>query len=134
MDTVALILWVVTAAGGLTMAGIWLANRGPAQHRAGSSRISPGRLGAHFGLAATGLVLWIIHVVTDDDATGWVALALLPLVALIGFLMFMTWLAGRGAAVDQDRPAEQRIPTVVVAAHGVFAVLTLVAVLTALVA
>lgn len=133
MDTVALVLWVVTALGGFTMAGIWLANRGPAQHKDGLSRISPRRLGAHFGFAATGLVLWIIYVATDNKAPGWAAFALLPIVALIGFLMFMTWLAGRGAVVERVTPAEQKIPPLVVAAHGVFAVLTVLAVLVAIV-
>ena len=61
------------------------------------------------------------------------ALVLLPVVAVIGFLMFMTWLAGRRAVGAATAP-EQRFPTAIVAAHGVFAVLTLVAVLAALMA
>lgn len=132
MDVVALVLWVVTALGGTAMAGIWLAKGGPAQHRGGLSRIAPVRLGAHAALAATGLALWIVGVATDTDAPGWLALALLPVVATIGFLMFMTWLAGRGAAPQAEQPAEQRFPVAIVAAHGVFAVATLVAVLLAL--
>lgn len=135
MDVAALVLWVVTAAGGFAMAGIWLAGRGPHQHRDGHSRISPQRLGTHFGLAATGLVLWIAYVASDNKALGWVALVLLPIVATIGFLMFMTWLAGRGAvATPAGEAAEQRIPPVIVAVHGLFAVATLVAVVVALVA
>jgi hypothetical protein len=133
MDAAALVLWVLTALGGATMAAIWLAGRGPAQHRAGVSRISPGRLGTHFLLAAAGLALWIVHVVSDSDGPGWVALAVLPVVAGLGFLMFMTWLAGRGSVTTApDRPAEQRFPVVVVAAHGLFAVLTLLAAAVAL--
>jgi hypothetical protein len=133
MDIAALVLWVVTALGGFTMAGIWLANRGPAQHAEGVSRITPGRLGAHFGLAATGLVLWIVYVASDNKAPGWAAFALLPIVAVIGFLMFMTWLAGRGAVVERVVPAEQKIPRIVVAAHGLFAVLTVIVVFIAVV-
>jgi hypothetical protein len=132
MGVTALALWVLTALGGLTMAGIWITHSGPAQHRTGASRIAPGRLGSHVGLAAAGLVLWATHVVTDDAASGWIAFALLPVVALLGGLMFMTWLAGRGAAVIGNQPAEQRFPTAVVAAHGLFAVATLAAVLVAL--
>ena len=131
MDVVALVLWAATALGGATMAGIWLAKGGPSQHRGGVSRIAPARLAAHAGLAATGLVLWVVHVATDEDLVGWVALAVLPLVATIGFLLFMTWLAGRGA-VTAEPPAEQRFPVVVVGAHGAFAVATLVAVVAAL--
>jgi hypothetical protein len=131
MDITALVLWVVTAIGGFTMAGIWLANRGPTQHADGLSRISPTRLATHFGLAALGLVLWIGYVATDTHALGWIAFALLPVVGVVGFLMFMTWLAGRGAVLTKVTPAEQRIPPVIVAAHGVFAVATVVAVLVA---
>lgn len=133
MDVAALVLWVITALGGATLAAIWLTGRGPAQHRAGVARISPYRLGSHFALAATGLILWVVHVVTDNGAPGWIALALLPVVATIGFLMFMTWLAGRGAVTISEKPAEQRFPVAVVAAHGLFAVLTLLAVLVSLI-
>jgi hypothetical protein len=132
MNAAALILWLVTAIGGFTMAGIWLAKGGPAQYAQGDSRISPGRLGAHFTLAALGLILWIAHIASDSTPVGWLAFALLPVVAVIGFVMFMTWLAGRGAAVGRATPAEQRIPPLVVVAHGLFAVLTVVAVLVAL--
>lgn len=116
------------------MAVTWLTHHGPAQHRAGTSRIAPTRLGAHLGLAATGLVLWATHVVTHNAASGWIAFALLPFVALLGGLMFMTWLAGRGATVTGDQPAEQRFPTPVVAAHGLLAVASLVGVFIALLA
>jgi len=133
MHVAALVLWIATALGGLTMTGIWLANRGPAQHAEGASRIGPRRLAAHAGTAAAGLVLWIVHVASDSDAAGWLAFGLLPVVALIGSLMFMTWLAGRGADTGDVTAAEQRIPPVVVAAHGLLAVATAVAVLIALV-
>jgi hypothetical protein len=133
MDVAALVLWVVTASGGALMAAMWLSAHGPAQHRAGVARISPARLGGHAGLAAVGLVLWVVHVTTDSEVAGWLALAALPVVAAIGLVMFMTWLGGRGAAPPGLAAAEQRFPSVVVVAHGVFAVLTLVAVLVALV-
>jgi hypothetical protein len=131
MDVAALVLWVATALGGIVMAVMWLAGGGPAQHRDGTSRISPARLGGHAGLAATGLVLWIVYAATDEAVVGWLAFAALPVVALLGVLMLVTWLAVRGAAVTGARPAEQRFPVVVVVAHGVAAVLTVVAVLVA---
>jgi hypothetical protein len=108
MDVAALVSWIVTALGGVTLAGIWLADRGPSQHHAGHSRISSGRLGLHFGLAATGLVLWITHLATDDALPGWLALAVLPVVALLGVLMFLTWLAGRGARGFRHPRAQPR--------------------------
>ncbi|MFL6205120.1 MAG: hypothetical protein ACJ739_07185 [Acidimicrobiales bacterium] len=133
MTVAALVLWIVTAIGGLTMAGTWLAHHGPAEHRSGRARISPARLVAHGGLAAAGLVLWIAHVATDEDALGWLALAILPFVALIGALMYMTWLAGRGADAPADRSADQHLPPLLVGAHGILAVATVVVVVIALV-
>src|SRR5947208_3518359 len=131
MDVAALVLWLITAVGGFTMAGIWLVNAGPAQYTDGHSRLSPARVGSHFAFAVLGLALWIVHVATDNTPTGWVALAVLPIVAVIGLLMVMTWLAGRGATTSVES-AEQKFPALVVAAHGLFAVLTVLGVLAAL--
>jgi manganese efflux pump family protein len=131
VSEVALALWIATATGGAVMAIIWLIGGGPAQHREGHSRISPLRLGGHFGFAALGLLLWITYVVSDEGLPGWLALAVLPVVATLGFLMFMTWLAGRGSE-SRDQIAEQRFPVVIVGAHGLFAVLTVIAVVAAL--
>ena len=133
MTAVALVLWLVTAAGGITMAGIWLAHGGPAQHADGIARIAPNRLGMHAALAATGLVLWIFYAVADATALGWLAFAVLPLVAGYGFLMYLTWVAGRGAEEPIASSADRRIPPVVVAAHGLVAGATVLAVLIALV-
>jgi len=131
MKGAALALWVMTALGGLTMAGMWLANGGPTQHRDGHSRISAKRIGLHVSLAATGLVLWIVYVATDGTTVGWLAFVLLPIAGLVGFLMFLTWLAGRGAASAGVVAAEQKFPPLLVAAHGLLAVLTVGAVLIA---
>lgn len=74
MDLVALVLWVLTALGGLTSRDLdW--HRGPKQHRAGISRISTGRLASHFGFAAAGLDFWIVYTASNNAASGWVALA-----------------------------------------------------------
>ena len=132
MNVAALTSWALTAAGGATMATLWLRGGGPAQHRRGGSRISPMRLASHFSLAAIGLVLWIAYTATDEVAFGWIAFALLPIAALIGFFMFMTWIAGRHAETAGDRLVEQRFPASVVAAHGILAVCTLALVLIAL--
>ena len=118
----ALVLWIATAIGGITMGAIWLSHDGPAAHRDGNSRISPGRLGAHAGLAASGLLLWGLSVAVDNVAPGWLALLLLAGAAALGFLMFMTWLAGRGAARAGDLP-EHHISSKIVVLHGALAVL-----------
>jgi flagellar basal body-associated protein FliL len=131
MEWAALIAWVVTAAGGFVLLAIWLSRGGMQQGREPGSRIRPPLILGHFLLAATGLVIWIIYVATDNDALAWIALALLAVVALLGFAMFAIWFQRRqrGAvreAVDPGTPAEQHFPVAVVGLHGLLAVTTVV--------
>jgi hypothetical protein len=125
MEWAALIAWVLTAGGGFLMLAIWLARGGMRQREPGRIR-SPLILG-HFALAATGLVLWIIYLVTDSDA--------------LAFTMFAIWQrqrqerakAGHAPAEGgaPQEPAEQRFPVPIVALHGLGAATTLVLVLLA---
>jgi hypothetical protein len=131
MEWAALIAWVVTAGGGFVLLAIWLSRGGMRQGREPGSRIRPPLILGHFLLAATGLVIWIIYIATDNDTLAWVALALLAVVALLGFTMFAIWYQRRqrGAvreAVDPGTPAEQHFPVPIVALHGLLAVTTLV--------
>ena len=132
MEWAALISWVVTAAGGFVLLAIWL-SRGGMQQREGG-RIRPVLILSHFGLAALGLVLWIVYVVNDSDALAWLAFALLVVVAALGWTMFAIWWRRRqlGAAAGAEAgaaPAEQHFPVPVVALHGLLAVTTVVLVL-----
>jgi hypothetical protein len=85
MEWVALITWVLTAGGGFVLLGLWLKNGGMQQSDESGARIRAARLFSHFGLAAIGLVLWIVYVASDSDALAWIAFALLAVVALLGF-------------------------------------------------
>jgi hypothetical protein len=61
MAVAALIAWLVTAVGGFVMLGIWISKGG---HRPDSgSRLAPGVVFSHFGLAVIGLVSWIGYLV-----------------------------------------------------------------------
>jgi hypothetical protein len=129
MEWAALIAWVVTAGGGFALLAIWLARGGMQQGREPGSRIRPPLILSHFLLAATGLVIWIIYVVSDSDALAWVAFAILAIVAALGWTMFAIWYRRRrrGAvqtAVDPGTPAEQHFPVPIVAVHGLLAVTT----------
>jgi hypothetical protein len=131
----ALVSWVLTAGGGFVMLAIWIARGGMRQRDRG--RIRPVLILSHFLLAATGLVIWIIYLASDKDALAWVALALLGVVALLGFTMFFIWAGQRQRRVsttaieggDGGEPAEQRFPVPIVAVHGLLAVATVVLVL-----
>jgi manganese efflux pump family protein len=130
MEWAALISWIVTAGGGFVLLAIWV-SRGGMQQREGG-RIRPALILSHFGLAATGLVLWIVYVVNDSDTLAWIAFALLVVVAVLGWTMFAIWWRRRqlgAAAGAAAEPAEQHFPVPVVAVHGVLAVTTVVLVL-----
>lgn len=138
MGLVALIAWVITAGGGFVLLGRWIAGGGTRTPR--TSKFPPAVIFGHFALAAIGLVVWIVNLIVDQAALAWVAFVLLVPVALLGFTMFARWLptyrgrsrvatSGPGtAAVDLP---ERHLPVPVVAAHGVFAVVTVVTVLLA---
>ncbi len=124
MIIAALIFWIVTAVGGFVLLGTWISKGG---HRgSGSSRLSPGMVFGHFGLAAIGLVVWIIEAVVTTTALAWVGFILLLPVALLGFTMFARWIPARKTAV-----AESKFPVPVVLGHGALAATTLVLVLLA---
>ncbi len=134
MEWAALIAWILTAGGGFLLLAIYLRQGGMNQREDGG-RIRPPLPLTHLGLAATGLVLWFIYVLTDEGALAWIAFALLVLVAALGFTMFAIWWRRRQAralaAATEPVPAEQHFPVPLVALHGVAAVTTVVLVLLA---
>jgi hypothetical protein len=134
MKWAALIAWVLTAGGGFVMLGLWLKHGGRQQAQRSERRIRPPLIFAHFALAAAGLVIWIIYVASDQDTLAWVSVALLVVVALLGFTMLAIWLQQRqqsarapaaATAPAGGQPAEQRFPVPIVVLHGVLAVATL---------
>ena len=137
MDVAALVAWVITALGGFILLGTWISRGGTRQGGdAAPSRFPPGLIFGHFLLAATGLVLWIVYLVADSSALAWVSLAILVVVALLGFTMAARWLQDRRAPVAAGgpvaaRPPEQHFPVPVVVLHGLLAATTLVLVLLA---
>jgi manganese efflux pump family protein len=142
MDIAALVLWILTALGGFYLLAKWVAGGGHRQTSA--TKFPPGVIFSHFTLAAAGLVLWIIYLATGNTPVGWVALIVLAPVAALGLAMFARWIptyrssrsavmAGGSATAEADAqaPPERSFPVVVVGAHGVLAVTTVVLVLLA---
>jgi hypothetical protein len=124
MVVAALIAWLITAGGGFVLLGTWLAKGGVRTPR--TTRLPAPVIFGHFALAAAGLVVWIIFLIADTKALAWIALILLVPVAALGFTMLARWVGSRKAA---DNPPEKHFPIVVVGAHGLFAVATVVLVL-----
>jgi len=127
MAIAALVTWLITAVLGFTMLGIWIAKG--ALRAAGSTATVPTRLApplvfGHFLLAATGLILWIVYVITDTEVLVWIAFALLVVIAILGDVMFLRWWRSR-----RDPTPEARLPVAVVYGHGLLAVTTIILVL-----
>lgn len=134
---IALIAWIATAGFGFVMLAIWFSRGGMSQRERG--RIRPPLILAHFLLAATGLVIWIIYLAADKDGLAWLAFAILVLVAVLGWTMFFVWAGQRQrgpSAVGgtpapnpvgaETQPAEQHFPVGIIALHGLLAVTTVV--------
>jgi len=143
MPIAALITWIITAGFGFFMLVRW-ATHGGTRHAEGTgTHLPPYRVFTHFGLAAAGLILWIIYLVTDSTLLAWIAFVDLVVVASIGMIMVMQWAkdgrAAMAAAANTGGPfradasgvdlAEQHIPRPPVVLHGIFAVSTVVLVL-----
>jgi hypothetical protein len=134
MAIAALVTWLITAVGGFALLGTWIAKGGT--RKPANTHFPPAVIFGHFALAAIGLVVWIIYVLTDNDTLAWTGFGLLVPVALLGFVMLARWIptyragvtshAGPGAAVGSGEPAERHFPVAIVAGHGVFAVATVV--------
>src|SRR3954454_3828045 len=158
MEYAALVTWIVTAGLGFYMLTTWVTHGGAKSEPGAASHFRPPVVFGHFLLAAAGLVVWLVYLVNDSSALAWIAFIDLLVVAAIGDTLVYRWYkdrngagatahnapgtatggAGRRARGDTKAGpaaghtmalAEQRIPTAVVAAHGVFAVATVVLVL-----
>src|SRR3954452_25041157 len=98
MGVAALVAWVLTAGGGFVLLSRWIAAGGLRQQGDRTTRFPAGLVFGHFGLAAAGLILWIVYLVLDADSLTWVAFVVLIAVALLGFTLFARWLPTRRAA------------------------------------
>jgi hypothetical protein len=151
MSIAALITWIITAGFGFFMLIRWATRGGVRKVEGAGTHLPPYRVFTHFGLAAAGLIVWIIYLVTDSTLLAWIAFADLILVAILGLVMVTQWTKdGRAAmaAAAQSTAAgttagaspaggtapgvdlaEQHIPRAPVVIHGIFAVSTVILVL-----
>jgi hypothetical protein len=151
MSIAALITWIVTAGFGFFMLIRWATRGGVKKVDGAGTHLPPVRVFTHFGLAAAGLIIWIIYVITDSTILAWIAVVDLVIIATIGVVMVRQWAkdgrAAMAAAAAGARDAnagtvearrvdagtvdlaEQHIPRPPVVLHGIFAVSTLILVL-----
>jgi hypothetical protein len=143
MRFVALLVWFVTALGGLYMLAVWLIENDATRQDKSASRLPLPVILSHVVLAVSGMVLWVIYLLVDRDELAWASVGILVAIATLGLTMFARWIpvyrtpVAVGGPQEQmpikEPPAEGNFPLVIVLAHGAFAVSTLVlVVLTAL--
>jgi hypothetical protein len=138
MGIAALLAWLVTAFGGLYLLAVWLIENDVSQRGAARSRLPGPVIFGHVMLALTGLVVWVIYLLTDAETMGWAALGVLACIVTLGLTMFTRWIpVHRAFAMAEtgpgwsefDFPAERNFPVSVVAAHGLGASVTVTLVL-----
>jgi hypothetical protein len=141
MGVAALICWFITALAGLYLVAVWLIENDVGEQGTVASRLPGPVILAHVLLALTGLVVWVVHLLSGSASWGWAAVGILAVIATLGLTMFTRWIpvhaafvaaeSTRGISADFDFPAERAFPLTVVIGHGVLAVTTLILVLLA---
>jgi hypothetical protein len=144
MGFATVITWFATVLMGLFMLAVWLIENDVTSHGVARSRLPVPIIFTHLGLAATGLSVWVAFLIFNRKPLAWTAVGILIAIAVLGATMFLRWIPvyrgpARAAGLPQASgglvavPAEGNFPVVVVTAHGLLAVSTLVlALLTAL--
>ena len=140
---VALVTWLITAGLGSAMLARRITRGGVRRARPGPAQVPPSVIFAHAGLAVTGLLTWIIYLVTGLASVAWTACVLLLPAAGLGMALVIISLpersvpeaitsaaqavpaGGAPAQLAGDPPPGQHPSALIVAAHGVFAVATI---------
>ena len=108
LGLVALVTWLITVGLGAAMMVRWIARGGLRRARAGHARFPPPMIFAHFGLAVTGLLVWIAYLVTGVTSVAWIASALLLPVTGLGMAVLIASLPERSLTATEI-PAAQAV-------------------------
>jgi manganese efflux pump family protein len=128
----ALVSWLLTAGIGSCLLVGWIGSVGIGRPRGGQRSPPPAVVAGHFGLAATGLVVWIAYLAAGQVFLAWTAVGLLLAVAGLGMATLSVSLGDQGpAAVVPERPPAgaaqpgSRPPVLLIIGHGALAMATL---------
>jgi hypothetical protein len=141
----ALISWLITVGLGSWMMARWITRGGFRRARVSKAGLPPSLIFTHFGLAVAGLLVWGAYLATGLAAAAWAGCLLLLPVAGLGMALLSLWLPERSlvattvpaaqvvpaaanaaaGAASPGPPAARHPPALIVAAHGVFAVATI---------
>jgi hypothetical protein len=93
--------WLFDAASGGYMLRTWIVRGGLRRQRA-SDRLAPRVVFAHFGMASTGLLLWVAYLATSWIVLAWVAVGVLMLVIGLGISTVTVWTPFPAHRADAD--------------------------------
>lgn len=82
--------WLFDAVSGGYMLRTWIARGGLRRQRA-SDRLAPRVVFGHFGMASTGLLVWVSYLATRWIVLAWLAVGLLTLVIGLGVSTVTVW-------------------------------------------
>lgn len=139
LSLAALGAWLITAGSGAYLLGSWIISSGIRRKRTPPAGAPPAVLLGHFGLATTGLVVWVIYLIADWTPLAWTAVGLLLPVTGLGLAMATLGLPSgppRAANVPSragtaGTPARGWVLVPLVAGHGLLAAATLILVVLA---
>jgi hypothetical protein len=87
----ALTTWLIDAVSGGYMLATWIVRGGLHQQRTTGDRLAPRVVFTHFGIATTGLLVWVSYLVTSWVPLAWLAVGLLMLVIGLGISTVTLW-------------------------------------------
>jgi hypothetical protein len=91
LGVAALTTWLIDAISGAYMLGTWIARGGMRQQLTTGDRLAPRVVFTHFGIATTGLLVWISFLTTRWVPLAWLAVGLLMLVIGLGISTVTLW-------------------------------------------
>jgi manganese efflux pump family protein len=87
---VTLVTWLLDAGSGGYMLRTWIV-RGGLRRQRSSDRLGPRVVFTHFGMASTGLLIWLGYLATRWIVLAWVAVGMLTLVIGLGVSTVTLW-------------------------------------------
>ena len=115
----ALTTWLIDAISGAYLLGTWIVRGGMRQQLTTGDRLAPRVVFTHFGIATTGLLVWISYLTTRWLPLAWLAVGLLMLVIGLGISTVTLWtpFPAHRATADADVDADP-VPGAAPAAGG----------------
>jgi hypothetical protein len=101
----ALSTWLFDAVSGLYMLGTWIARGGLRRERTAGDSLAPRVVLGHFGIAATGLLLWTSFLITRWAYLAWLAVGLLMVAIGLGISTVTLWTPFPAHRAEAGTPA-----------------------------